>query len=69
MPLYAAYGSNLHPVRLQERVKSASVRGTAVLEDWKLAFSKRSKDGSGKATLVELDGAQAHVAVYDVSPR
>ncbi len=47
--LYFAYGSNLHPVRLQARVPSARVAGKGVLRGRRLKFHKRGKmDGSGK---------------------
>jgi len=64
--LYAAYGSNLHPMRLGERVPSARLLGTAALPGWGLRFHKRSVDGSGKCNLVPAAGA-AHVAVYEMA--
>ena len=45
--LYAAYGSNLHPGRLQKRVDSARLEGTAFVADLSLTFDKRGVDGSG----------------------
>ena len=39
--------------RLAARCASAEVVSTALVEDFNLAFSKRSKDQSGKATLVQ----------------
>lgn len=64
--LYAAYGSNLHPVRLQERVPSAELLGKGVVSGRELRFHKRSfVDGSGKCDIVPGDGL-VHVAVYDV---
>ena len=62
---YAAYGSNLHPERLGRRIDSATFRGTAFVDGWSLAFHKRGKDGSGKASLAT--GGGAHVAVYSIS--
>ena len=46
---YFAYGSNLHPVRLQERVPDSSFLSTATLTGYQLRFHKRSDDGSSKA--------------------
>ena len=63
---YAAYGSNLHPERLARRIPSARLLGTAFVDGWSIAFHKRGKDGSGKATLVR-EGRGAHVAVYSLS--
>jgi len=46
--VYFAYGSNLHPLRLRERVPSAEVMGPASLPGHGLHFDKRGRDGSGK---------------------
>ena len=46
--LYFAYGSNLHPRRLGERVPSAVPIGVACLTAHTLRFHKRGRDGSGK---------------------
>ncbi|MBT8088370.1 MAG: gamma-glutamylcyclotransferase [Gammaproteobacteria bacterium] len=63
---YAAYGSNLHPLRLSARIASAKFITTAFLPGRSLHFHKRSKDGSGKCNIVS--GSEGvHVAVYDVS--
>jgi hypothetical protein len=48
-----AYGSNLHPVRLRKRVPSCRKLGTVRLEGYKLAFHKRSRDGSGKGNALK----------------
>lgn len=51
---YFAYGSNLHPLRLQERTPSARVIGVIKTRGRKLTFSKRgSRDHSGKCNLHE----------------
>ena len=62
--LYAAYGSNLHPLRLARRVPSAQLLGTAHLPSRALEFHKRSTDGSAKCTILE-PGDGVHVAVYE----
>jgi gamma-glutamylcyclotransferase len=61
---YFAYGSNLHPLRLQERVPSATVIGVVEAEGRKLTFSKRSKDGSGKCNF--FDSENSSDVVYGV---
>lgn len=66
MPRYAAYGSNLHPRRIGERVPDARLLGTGVLEGHTLKFHKRSVDGSGKCNVVAGDD-RVHVAVYDLT--
>lgn len=57
---YFAYGSNMLAERLQERCKSANAISPAWVDGYELAFHKRSKDGSGKATLIRAK---------DTSPR
>lgn len=63
---YAAYGSNLHPARLEKRVSSAIWVGCAALNNFKLRFHKRGADGSGKCNIVSAPG-QIFVAVYDLT--
>jgi gamma-glutamylcyclotransferase len=63
--LYAAYGSNLHPRRLRERIRSARLRGTAFLQNYTLKFHKRGQDRSAKCGFSDC-GEGMHVAVYEV---
>ena len=63
---YAAYGSNLHPIRLINRVPLAQFLGKAVIKDKALRFHKRSKDGSGKCNIVTDTNNKVYVAVYEV---
>lgn len=63
--LYAAYGSNLHPQRLRERIRSATLRGTAFLRKYTLQFHKRGQDESAKCGITDC-GEGLHVAVYEV---
>ncbi len=72
MPLYyLAYGSNLHPYRLTQRVPSASLVGVAVLPGKRLTFHKQSRDGSAKCMFVEtgLASDTLYGAVYAIEPR
>jgi len=64
--LYAAYGSNLHPQRLRERIRSATLRGTAFLGRYTLRFHKRGQDDSAKCGISEC-GQGLHVAVYEIA--
>jgi len=50
---YLAYGSNLHPRRLQQRVPSARVIGTVGLMGWQLKFHKRGQDASAKCNIIQ----------------
>ena len=65
---YLAYGSNLHPVRLLERVPSAHLIGITEISGFELAFHKKSKDGSGKCNLFQSEKANRSVfgAVYQI---
>lgn len=65
--LYAAYGSNLHPLRLGERAPSARFLGSSWLDDWSLSFHKKSVDGSAKCNIVPV-GSGVAIAVYDLGP-
>jgi len=65
---YFAYGSNLHPVRLRDRVSSAELLDVIELKKYCLAFHKKSQDGSSKCNLVhtgeESDGVFG--AIYQI---
>lgn len=68
--LSIAYGSNLHPNRIRDRVPSAKALGVVSLPSFSLAFHKRSKkDGSGKGMLYKADGATAYGVVYEIPLR
>lgn len=64
---YLAYGSNLHPARLQARISSAAFSTTAMLRGWSLNFSKIGRDGSGKCNIVKSDKDAVWGAVYKIS--
>lgn len=64
--LYAAYGSNLHPLRLTERISSARLVTTGFLPKWSLHFHKRSKDSSGKCSILPGEDG-VYVAIFDIS--
>ena len=65
---YAAYGSNLHPLRLRGRTPSAELTGTAIVDGWSLKFHKRGKDGSGKCNIVAAPGS-VFFALYEIDER
>jgi gamma-glutamylcyclotransferase len=70
MPRYFAYGSNLHPLRLIERVPSESWVGVIELTKHRLMFHKHSTDGSSKCNLVPT-GSEADLiygAIYEIDP-
>lgn len=68
--LYLAYGSNLHPMRLQQRVSSATLQQPLRLGGYRLEFNKRGKDGSGKCN-IRFTGQRADGvfgALYSLDP-
>ena len=67
---YLAYGSNLHPVRLRERVSSARPVGVLGLDGWLLRFHKRGRDSSGKCNIIRsrLPADRVYAALYEIDP-
>jgi gamma-glutamylcyclotransferase len=63
---YFAYGSNMLTERLQSRCASAKARHVACADNWALTFSKRSQDGSGKATISKATDGQVFGVVFDL---
>jgi len=64
---YAAYGSNLHPLRLGLRTPSARHLGAAYSNEWDMHFHKKSDlDGSGKCTISKGNGG-VHFSVYEIA--
>jgi gamma-glutamylcyclotransferase len=58
--LYFAYGSNLDPAQMRERLPGARAVGVAQLVGFRIVFDKPGRDGSGKANLA----ADAHGSVW-----
>ena len=52
---YLAYGSNMHPLRLRQRVPSCEPIGTAHLRGYRLHFHKNGRDGSGKCSITRTE--------------
>ena len=65
---YLAYGSNLHPYRLIQRVPNTRLVTTTRLDGHAVSFTKRSKDGSSKCSLATAASADcaAYVAIYEL---
>lgn len=63
---YFAYGSNLHPIRLIERVESASLVAGAMITGYQLKFHKLGQDNSAKCNLWHTGNAEDAVygAIY-----
>jgi len=63
---YAAYGSNLHPLRLGKRLASAQLITTGLLPGWSLYFHKRGDDKSAKCSIL-AGGDGVYCAIFEIS--
>lgn len=70
MIYYFAYGSNLHPMRLLDRVPSAKLIVATQIDNHRLTFHKRSIDGSSKCDLFKTGEPSdlVHGAIYELAP-
>ena len=70
MIYYFAYGSNLHPMRLMERVSSAELVGVIEHSHHSLTFHKKSNDGSSKCNMFHTGNESdlIHGALYKLKP-
>lgn len=67
--LYAAYGTNLDPLRMAERCPHSPLRTTGWLTGWRLTFGGEDHGWDGALTTIVQDPfEQVFVAVYDVTP-
>jgi gamma-glutamylcyclotransferase (GGCT)/AIG2-like uncharacterized protein YtfP len=68
--LYAAYGSNLDPGRMQAYCPRSPMTGIGWLEGWRLTFAGETELGweGAVTTIVEAEGERVFVALYDVHP-
>ena len=67
MSLYAAYGSNLDPGRMQAYCPHSPLVGTGWLEGWRLTFAGSDLGWeSSLATAVEDPDSRVFVALYDI---
>lgn len=68
MPLYAAYGSNMHPEQMLQRAPHSPMTGTGWLHGWRLTFAGEDIGWEGAlATVVEDPGSRVFVVLYDVT--
>ena len=69
MPLYAAYGSNMHPDQMMQRAPHSPMAGTGWLPGWRLTFGGEDIGWEGAlATVVEDPLAKVFVVLYDMTP-
>lgn len=66
---YLAYGSNLHPLRLRERVPSAKFLFITKLEQYQLFFEKLGQDDSAKCNIRQTGQSndRVYAAMYQIS--
>lgn len=68
MPLYAAYGSNMHPEQMMERAPHSPMAGTGWLHGWRLTFGGEDIGWEGAlATVVEDPLSKVFVVLYDMT--
>ncbi|MEX2604918.1 MAG: gamma-glutamylcyclotransferase family protein [Gracilimonas sp.] len=69
MDYYYAYGSNLHPVRVEDRLGSVKLYSTGRLHSAEIQFNKTGGDGSGKGTIKWVNNPSQCIygAVYKIS--
>jgi hypothetical protein len=69
VPLYAAYGSNMHPEQMQQRAPHSPMAGTGWLHGWRLTFGGEDIGWDGAlATVVEDPTSKVFVVLYDMTP-
>ena len=68
MPIYAAYGSNMHPEQMLQRAPHSPMAGTGWLHGWRLTFGGEDIGWEGAlATLVEDPDSKVFVVLYDMT--
>jgi hypothetical protein len=68
VPLYAAYGSNMHPEQMQQRAPHSPMAGTGWLHGWRLTFGGEDIGWDGAlATVVEDPTSKVFVVLYDMT--
>ena len=63
---YLAYGSNMHPLRLHERVTSSEIIDTVSIRGFQLRFHKIGADDSAKCNMYHTgnDADRVHGVIY-----
>ncbi len=66
---YFAYGSNLHPVRLSDRIESAKLIAGTQLSGYQLKFHKQGQDNSAKCNLLRTESTSDTIygAIYTLA--
>jgi len=68
VPLYAAYGSNMHPEQMLKRAPHSPMAGTGWLHGWRLTFGGEDIGWEGAlATIVQDPASKVFVVLYDMT--
>ena len=67
MPLYFAYGSNMHRARLERRVGRVIDHGWARLPEHRHGFTAVGGDGTGKGNIEPRERLSVHGVLYELS--
>jgi hypothetical protein len=68
VPIYAAYGSNMHQEQMLQRAPHSPMAGTGWLHGWRLTFGGEDLSWEGAlATLVEDPDSKVFVVLYDMT--
>jgi len=68
VPLYAAYGSNMHPEQMLQRAPHSPMAGTGWLHGWRLTFGGEDIGWEGAlATVVQDPHSKVFVVLYDMT--
>jgi hypothetical protein len=68
VPIYAAYGSNMHPEQMLERAPHSPMAGTGWLHGWRLTFGGEDIGWDGAlATVVQDPESKVFVVLYDMT--
>jgi AIG2-like family len=68
VPLYAAYGSNMHPEQMLQRAPHSPMAGTGWLHGWRLTFGGEDIGWEGAlATVVQDPNSKVFVVLYDMT--
>lgn len=65
---YFAFGSNMYPNRLGQRIGSFKTLGVARLDSHRLVFHKRGGDNSGKCTVEKSTGDRVWGVLVEIGP-
>lgn len=63
---YFAYGSNMLPERLLERIEKYHMSFPAKLSDFKFTYNKKSIDGTAKANIEPNQNIEVHGACFEI---